>query len=384
MPVSFLFVLGLFFLTDEKVSFRRRFLYAMLVAGIGMGISIIMVILPIFIFYWILFYEKKSIVFLLQEKYFYLICAAFIVLAALPAVIYPGSFGFRGDVTANSVKTFFGVLQSPFLFLKPVALSEPILMIFAAIGLVSAFLRKRRIFWPVFLFIYTYSAIFYLFFRYEHRFTITLFPLLAIMAAYGFEECYKKISNKIISAGFMLILAIPLVLSLRLSYLIYNNDSRIHARQWVEENIPRGSKILVYARLTRLSSTKEAIQEQEKIDSSSLRKVDIAEENLISSRPNAFHALNFYSVSNPEFFQDIKNYSSANQYQYLFMQMDNFNRNQGQWEQIWQLADGGLELASFSGAPDDYSISIGQLTKTPFYLFKLKELGPTIKIFKLQ
>ena len=66
------------------------------------------------------------------------------------------------------------------------------------------------------------------------------------------------------------------------------------------------------------------------------------------------------------------------------MQMDNFNRNQGQWEQIWQLADGGLELASFSGAPDDYSISIGQLTKTPFYLFKLKELGPTIKIFKLQ
>ena len=88
--------------------------------------------------------------------------------------------------------------------------------------------------------------------------------------------------NKILRVVFMLILAIPLVLSLRLSYLFYNDDSRVHARQWIEENIPHESKILVYARLTRLSSTKEAIQEQENRPGS-LRKVDIAEENLASA-----------------------------------------------------------------------------------------------------
>ncbi|MEK9170041.1 MAG: hypothetical protein AAB674_00125, partial [Patescibacteria group bacterium] len=314
---------------------------------------------------------------------FYLASGIFIFLAVLPAVIYPGSFGFTGDVTTDNAKTFFGILQSPFLFLKPVALSEPILMIFAVIGLAAAFLFMKRIFWPVFLFIYTYSAIFYLFFRYEHRFTIALFPLLVLMAAYGFEECYKRISNKILRVVFMLILAIPLVLSLRLSYLFYNDDSRVHARQWIEENIPHESKILVYARLTRLSSTKEAIQEQEKIDPGSLRKVDIAEENLASGRSDAFHALNFYSVGNPEFYQNIKKYASSNDYQYLFMEMDNFNRNQKQWDQIWQISENKQELASFGGAPEDYSLFVGQLTGNPFYLLKLKEMGPLIKIYKL-
>ena len=65
------------------------------------------------------------------------------------------------------------------------------------------------------------------------------------------------------------------------------------------------------------------------------------------------------------------------------MEMDNFNRNQEQWEQIRQVAGGKQELASFGGAPEDYSLFIGQLTGNPFYLFKLKELGPLIKIYKL-
>ena len=382
LPVSFLFALGLFFLTNEALSFWKRFLYAMLIAGMGMGVSIIMVILPILVFYWILMYEKKPAVFLLKEKYFYLICGMFIILAAFPAVIYPGSFGFSGDVTVGSAKTILGILQSPFLFLKPVALSEPVLMIFAAIGLAFAFLRKRGLFWIVSLFIYTYSAIFYLFFRYEHRFTIALFPLLAIMAAYGFEECYKRISNKIVSAVFLLILLVPLALSLRLGYLFYNDDSRIHAREWVEKNIPQGSKVLVYARLTRLSSVKEAIEEQEKIDLGSLRRADAAERNFVSGRP-VFHALNFYSISNPEFYKDIKNYASANNYQYLLMQMNDFNNSREQWGLVRQLAEGKTELASFGGSPEEYSLFIGQLTGSPFYLFNLRELGPLIKIYKL-
>lgn len=383
LPVSFLFVLGLFILSSGNLPPQRKFLYAMIVAGIGTGISIITVLLPILILYWYLFYEKEPVISLLRGKTFYWACFLFIILALLPAIIYPGSFGFRGDVTADSAKTFLGVLQSPFLFLKPAALSEPILTVFAVIGLILAFLRKRRLFWPISLFIYTYSAIFYLFFRYEHRFTIPLFPLLAILAAYGFYECYQRISNRVIAVSLILILAMPLILSLRLGYLFYSDDSRIHAREWIEKNIPQNSKILVYARLTRLSSTKEAIQEQEKIDPGSLRRVDIAEENLDIGRPNAFHALNLYSVSNDEFFQDIKNYAVNNRYQYLFMEMDNFNQSSEQWNKVWQVAQGKSELASFSGGPENYSLSVGQLIGNPFYLFELKELGPKIVIYKL-
>ena len=383
LPVSFLFILGLYFLTNENLSYSKRFLCAMIVAGIGTGVSIIVVLLTIFILYWYLFYENEPVVVLLRDKTFYLACFIFIVLAALPAVIYPGSFGFSGDITTESAKTISGILQSPFLFLKPIAVSEPIFMLFAVIGLIMTLLYKRRLFWPVFLFIYTYSAIFYLFFRYEHRFTISLFPLLAILAAYGFYECYRRINIRIISAGFMIILIIPLILSLRLGYLFYKDDSRIHAREWIENNIPQGSRVLVYARLTRLSSTQEAIGEQEKIDPGSLRRVDIAEENLASGRPGSFHALNFYSISSPEFYEDIKNYAMLNKYQYLMMQMDNFNKSQEQWDQIYGVASGGRELVSFGGAPEEYSLFIGQLTGNPLYLFKLKELGPKIVIYKL-
>ncbi len=156
---------------------------------------------------------------IIKEKYFYLSLVIFAALAILPGILYPQSFGFRGDLTFQEAKSISGIIVSPFLFLKPVALSEPVLAIFAVLGLLFAGFYVKNLFWPVFLFIYSYSAIFYLFFRYEHRFTLPLFPLLAIMAAYGFMEIYKRISGRILAIVFMLILALPLIFSLRLTFL---------------------------------------------------------------------------------------------------------------------------------------------------------------------
>lgn len=381
LPVSF-FTVFVLWLLNLDWDFRKRYFAAILATGVGMGVSPINGLLLVLIGYWYLFYEQRSLSGLIKEKYFYGSLIIFGLLAILPGILYPQSFGFQADLTSGQTKSIWGILQSPFLFLKPVALSEPILVFFAILGLLFAIFHRRNLFWPVFLFIYTYSGIFYWFFRYEHRFTIPLFPILALLAGIGFINLYQKISVRFLSGVFLLILAVPLILSLRFSYLIYKNDSRLLLRDWAEQNIPTGSKILVYARLTRLPSVKEAIQEQESIDSSSLRKVDMAEANFSFSDKKYFHALNLYDVNNQEFYGNLEKYARDHQYQYLFIGGTDI-REAERLEQFGKIATQGTLLKSFGEFQENYSPYIGQLLGNPLGLFKIKEFGPPAAIYKL-
>ncbi|OGY64294.1 MAG: hypothetical protein A3I89_01225 [Candidatus Harrisonbacteria bacterium RIFCSPLOWO2_02_FULL_41_11] len=379
LPVSFFTILILWLLTLDW-EFQKRYFAAILAVGIGMGVSPINAFLLIFIAGWYLFYERRRLRDLIREKYFYWALVIFIFLAILPGILYPQSFGFRGDLTFQETKSILGIIASPFVFLKPVALSEPILMLGVLVGLLFAFLYKRNLFLPTFLFLYAYSATFYLFFRYEHRFALPLFPLLAIMAAYGALEVYKRFTGRIFTALLILILAMPAVFSLRLSYLLYQNDSRNHLIEWVETNIPASSKILVYARLTRLPATPEAIKEQRAIDSGSLRKIDLAEENFPKQR--SFHALNLHDVNNQEFYGNLEKYAKDNSYQYVFF--GGTDVREAEKLKIFQkIATKGTALKSFGEFQEDYSPYIGQLLGNPLNLFKIKEFGPPVAIYEL-
>lgn len=383
LPVSVFFVLILFFLSHKNWSFHKRYFLAILAAGIGIGISPIIGIAIILILLWYFFYEQRKLAALLTDKLFYPIYLAFGGLVVLPAVIYPRSFGFRGDLTAAESKTILGIIQSPFLFLKPVFLSEPILVLGAVLGLIFLWIKKKNLFWAVSLFIFAYSAIFYWLFRYEHRFTLPLVPILALLAGYGVWSAYQAVNFKRIAVAVIFILCLILTtISLRFGYLVYNDDSRIHLRNWVEENLPAGSKILVYARLTRLSSTKTAIKEQELLDPGSLRRVDLAEANLVNRKGKLFHALNLYDVNNQEFYDNLEKYARDNNYQYIFFGGTD-QREFNKLRNFQEIAGQGELLKSFGEFQEAYSSSIGQLLGNPFYLFKLKEFGPPIAIYKL-
>lgn len=382
LPVSFFTVLVLWILSLDW-EFRKKYFTAILIAGFGIGVSFINALLLILIAGWYLFYEKRSLTPLLKEKYFYVSLSVFAVLAVLPAILYPQSFGFRGDVTFQETKSVLGIIASPFLFLKPIALSDPILVGFAVLGLLFLFLCKRNLFWPFFTFIYAYSAIFYLFFRYEHRFTLTIFSILALLAGIGFFSLHEKIRGDIPKKAFLLILIPILVFSLRLGYLMRKNDSRTLLREWTEQNLPADSRILVFARLARLPSTQAAIREQELLDPASLRRVDDSERNFSFPEKKYFHALNLHNVINKEFYDTIEKYAKKNGYQYIFLgstdprEFDRLNKLQ-------KLADKGKLLKSFGEFQEIYSPSIGQLLGSPLGLFKLKEFGPPVAIYKLQ
>ena len=154
----------------------------------------------------------------------------------------------------------------------------------------------------------------------------------------------------------------------------------------MEDNLPAGSKIIVYANLMRLSSTKKAIEEQRQIDQNSLRKVDIAEENFAINPHNytSFHALNLRTVKNDSFYDDIESYIEDNNYQYLVLSEANFSRNPEPFERLRNIAKKSTVIKSFGDPHGKYSHATSEFLENPLRLFTLTEFGPPITIYKLR
>src|SRR3989344_6049408 len=373
----FLFAaITLFCLSREHLSEKKRYLCAAISAGIGVGFAIINILLAALIVLWHTIYDKKTILGALKEKFFYSLFSVFAALAALPYLLYPGSLGFRADTTEETTKTILGALASPIYFAKSIATSEFILIAFTILGLVFTFKNHRRVFWAFAAFIYSYSAIFYLVFRFEPRFFMGLLPFYAILAGYGFYEIQKKLPSGVPQKIFLLVLLIPLVFVLRFDWLAIKNDSRVLARRWAEENLPPGTKIIVLARLTRFSTTEKAISEQEKIDSSSLRKVERADAEL--GKPN-FHALNLFDAGNQNFYENVESYIQQNNYEYLVIQPT--YKNSQYFKNVLEKSE---LMRTFGSGETAISLAESQFLKSPLVLFQKKEMGPEIEIYKLK
>ncbi len=384
LPASFIVVLAFWFLTNYRLSERVRYLAAAATISLGLGVSTIvapaMVILPL----WYLFEERRSIRNLFGERKMYIAIALLSASAIFVYLLYPGSFGFKVALSGGEPKHLIPLILSPFAFLKVVAVSEPVLILFSIVGL-GLMLFRERLRALVFLVpIFIYSAIFYMEFRYEHRFTLVVFPFLAVLAGYGLSRMYTIVDGSFYRFLIPLLMLAPILVSARFSYLAYGNDSRILAREWTEENIA-GSKVLVYARLMRLSSTPSAIEEQGLIDPGSLRKVDMAENALAGKVPNTFHALNLYSVENDSFYSGIKDYVKLNSYKYLVLSTADLQKKEQERNKMLELVGLGTISKSFAGVRGDvYTHAGSNFTGNPFNLFFIKEFGPPISIYKFQ
>ncbi|KKT60461.1 MAG: hypothetical protein UX43_C0001G0091 [Candidatus Giovannonibacteria bacterium GW2011_GWB1_46_20] len=376
LSVFFFTALVLYWLSRPNLSEKQRYFGAIFSAGIGVGFAIINLLLAPLIAFWYLIYEKKPVLAAFKEKFFYKLYAMFAALAALPYILYPASLGFSADTTAGATKTIFGAITSPIFFAKTIAISEFVLIAFAILGLVFTFKNNRRIFWTFAAFIYSYSIIFYLVFRFEPRFFMGLLPFYAILAGYGFYEIQKMLPSPVPQKIFLLVLLIPLAFVLRLDWLAIQNDSRTLAREWAEENLPSGTKIMVLARLTRFSTNKDAVSEQEKISASSLRKVDRADAELGNLN---FHTLNLFDASNQSFYENVESYIKQNHYEYLVIQPD--YKNSQYFKGV--MAHSEL-LKTFGSGEAAMSIAESQFLKSPAALFQIKELGPEIKVYKLK
>lgn len=386
VPAVFLFVLVMWILSIPNISFRKKYLWSAIISGLTFGISVISAFSMLFILFWYLFYEKNNFFKVFKNKILYSSLFIFLVLSVISVAVYP--FGFHlsagGGNSLTESKSFIGYFLSFIQYLKPILVSEPVLVLFSIFGAIFSWKNFRNYFWTSIIFIFSYITIYYIIFHYEHRFTIYLFPILSIFAGYGLYIISKKIPNRNIAKIFIIIvLLIPLVTSVRLEWLIIKNDSRIQVREWAELNIKAGSKILVYAEMTRFVSTKEAIGEQRIIDQNSLRKIDDAEASF-DKNPNGyiqFHSLNLNDVVNDDFYKNLKEYAQVNNYEYFII--DPFYRiDEIKKKSFTNIIKNSVFIKSFSQSQEIFSMRDGNFG-SPFKLFKLKSFGPRIEIYKI-
>ena len=384
VPATFMFVLAIFFLTNPSYSLKKRYLLGALISGLAFGISLIGGFIMVFMLLFYLLYERRNILDVFKEKTLYLSLIIFLLFAGISIAFYPFGFHLLGDNSLAVSKSWLGFLERTDAFIRPIILSEPVLAFFAFIGSAAMFKRNRPLFWTVISFILIYLGIFYLMYHYGYRFTIYFFPLLALMAGYGWHAAFILIQSSSLRFALFILLMIPVATSVQFDMLAVKNDSRIQAIRWLEKSLPANSKIIVSARLTRLPTTNEALREQESIDPKSLRQMDRAQltYNFPLTDQKYFHSLNLYTIINPSFYKNIDAYAKDNNYIYLLedsLFSKNSNEDNGS---LHKYAKQENRMAEFGNPQTSYSIAESNFGNIVQF-FKLKSLGPKIEIYKL-
>jgi len=388
IPATFFVSLGLWIITNKHFSFRKRYLLCALATGIGFGFSVMSVFAVLFIPLIYIFVDKKAPISAIKERVLYQAFFIFITLAIMPAIFNQNSFGFSSDTTiAGNAKTFIGILLSPLWFFKPMTLLEPILVVFAVIGLCMLLKKKKYSGYALVIsaFLIFYAMAFYIGFRFEERFLAPLIPTFSLAAGFGVFSLFSYAEkNKLALAVILIILSIPIAASIKLAWLKYRDDNRIQARHWIEQNIAPNTKIITYANLTRIASIPSAVTEQESIDSVSLRRADKAERSIEKTYRDipSFHALNLYTVGNAAFFGMLDKYIKQNDYQYLLMSAKP-NDNMQFYDTFEQLKERAQPIAYFGKNNNlDYftSGSIESIKK----LFRAQSVGLPVIFYKLK
>jgi len=363
MPATFFFLLVLFFLTHTKLSEPRRYLYALLAAGIGMGISPILIVAPAMIGLWHIMKGTLSITELLTNRTVWMGVIGFLVLAIIPTLLHPGSSGFAGDqsfLASLMALDVVALLASPVAVIALQAFSEPVLILGAIVGLTLLLIHDRRLYLFFVLFFLGYSYLFFVAFRIEARFFLPLTPLYALLAGYAVS---KAPTTTVYKGLIGIALLIALATSLRFAYLTSQPDTRAEAQIWMHEHADSSDKAVVALHLTRFRTSAVAVEELRAIAPQGVRRFDEADVALNRPYP---HFLNIRTV--PELVPGINEYAQVNGYQYLISD-----------ERFVGIPFAGTLVARFEGAPR-FSLSDSTFSGSFLDLFRYSRLGPATEI----
>lgn len=378
--ISLVYSAALYVLSHESLQAKKKYLLYYLIAAIGMGVSSISIVLFMLPPLWFLFEEKQpfaKIFALFKSWKFCLQAVAVGFLSLLPSLLYPLSNGFLVDVTSNTTKSLLQAFASPLSMISRIGIAEPFLIIFMLVGFYFLFKKKPRVGLIFIAFISAYSIVFYFMFRFEARFVLPLIPFILIVAGYGIDILWQK--NKLFKGITALILIVILAGSIKLAYLGHNDDSRIHAVEWAYENLNESDKVMTYGSQLRLPATKSAIEELRKADQNAVRKIDLSEELRETDAFRRFQSLNVYTIQNEDFLKNIQTYAVSNGYTYVIREKSGSKIGKAMenlTSESWKL------VASFGEPSTPYSLATSEFMGSILGLFKAKELGPEIEIYK--
>ncbi len=380
VAVALCLLLILYVLTDPRHTDERRYGYALLIAGFGAGVSSIVPVFGLYIACHALLLSTTTFTTLIRKRFLWLCGIAALALALFPSVLYRGSTGFVRDLTTTTTKTAGGAVTSliqPLTYLFP---SEPLLVVFGIVGIGLLLAHRRSLALFFILCVSSYGLVFYLLFRFETRFLLPIVILLALAGGSAAAQLTQTWSGRLaVSISGVLLL----IIVVRFTTLTLTDDTRSIARAFMLHTATPADRVLVYANLTRIPTTRAAVEELRAISPAALRKADEAESALNNTAHP--HVLNLYAVRDQSFFASLPSYATSHHYTYLIfdpayadLTLQNYTDTLAPL-----LASSSIE-ASWDGR-DDEGMSFGgsSFSRPVHTLFTNKYFGPDIVIYKL-
>ncbi|MBI5456427.1 glycosyltransferase family 39 protein [Candidatus Kaiserbacteria bacterium] len=379
MPSSFVFVLVLYTLSRDLPK-KRRYLYASLIAGIGMGFSTLSILSAVLMALYYVIFDKEKWRDVVTDIPLIAQCSAiFVALAAIPFLLYKNGNAFFGAITLLNDKSLAAFLESPWTMLSMSVYSEPILIGFFLIGVALLLKERRSIGFLLFGWFLAYTAVFYIVFRFDPRFALALVPFYALAGGYVVDRWWNTWAR----FALILLLLVPLVIAARVEYLAYESDTRDMAREWALLNLDASDKVLVYVAHMRLPTTADAVEELRAVDSNVVRQVDGAD--VVLDRKDVPHVLNYlFSMKKDSvFIRDISAYAKNNGYTHLIFAPEYATEATSTAEAFSRLTKGAKELQRFEGRGVLMSIADSSFTNSFLEFFDERYFGPTIIIYAL-
>jgi glycosyltransferase involved in cell wall biosynthesis len=154
---------------------------------------------------------------------------------------------------------------------------ETPLALLSLLGALMLIVRKKfgALFFII-LFLLGAAAVMYLFFPNIARYLVPLIPMLVLLAGWGMWECIELLPGKKIVWMFtgVILLLYTAAVFIRYEVLLQRGDTRVLAKEWVEQTIAPQNTIITNSDRLRLFGTSGSLQAVASVSPESLRAAD--------------------------------------------------------------------------------------------------------------
>jgi len=370
--------------------------------GLGVGLAFgthaigVLIYFPFLIVHYLKNKGRKLKDIFLTDKNFWLVNFIFIFFYFLVSFLNPR--GFKNYISSDgffpSFNTMFGSSSSGGNILNSLGdygyyfgvliKYEPILILFSLFGFGILFFKERK----KFCFIGSFVLVYYVIINLTGlvpRYILPVIPFLSLAAGYGLFYLYKKIETKINKRVALilvfLVLAVNSILLLLWDYRLAQPSTITAARSWIYDNIPSGEKIINFDNLLEINENKQAIEDIKNSTAQFTKKRAYLLSLDETDYPKPNYYMYYYAYD-----QTASKELLNKKYDYLIVgwwDRSDFEQKMARLKKLNLKQNFALVKTFPEGANENnWSTSLADLENPIYELFKLKQTGPTVYIYK--
>lgn len=310
----------------------------------------------------------------------------FLLVAGLSILVAPQPF--NQQVVTHIYADRHTIGQFLWFYTQTLLNYETPILISSLVGILGLWLaRKYELLAIVGVFFATTLPIMFVFLWDLERYIQPLLPILALIGGYGVYALKERFSSRYVVISALILYSLyTTALFGRYALVALQNDTKIHAKNWILSNIPRESLLLVDSERVRFKTTPSAASFAAEIDSGWLRASDrVVQKNktIDNDSYHAFHMSLVTPAKQKETLEKVLQFPAEHKY----LVTDNwsstiFARALTKKELIASFPNGStipVPTGLYIGGEEHTSMNAHIL----FLLWNTMYLGPDVEIYKL-